>query len=239
MKIVIVYGSPRKGCSYTAAQIFKDEMTRHGDIEFTELFLPKDMPEFCLGCNTCFTYGEEKCPHAKYTLPVIDAMLRADALMFTSPSYVLQASGSMKNFLDHFGHMFMVHRPKAEMFHKKAFIISTAAGAGMRAAIKTIRTSHKFWGVNRIYSAGFALQESDWQRMEEKRRISFESKLKKKARRFYREVASGKKHAPYLFTRILFSVSRIMVKKYSPKDNPSLDNIYWEKMGWLNGKKPF
>lgn len=231
MKVTIIYGSPRKGSSYKAAQLFKDEMLKNGEIEFTEFFLPKDLPEFCHGCMACFTYGRDKCPHAQYTLPILDSMLKADALIFTSPVFVMQTSGAMKNFLDHFGHIFLVHRAEESMFNKKAYILSTTAGAGTKAAIKTIKTSVKFWGVNRVYSSGFALHEVDWQNMKPKRKHKFEAKINKEASKFYKEVESGKKRRPYLMTRIMFSFMRGMIKKY---DNSSLDKQYWQEKNWFN-----
>lgn len=206
-------------------------MLKKGDIVFSKFFLPKDMPEFCCGCMACFSYGREKCPHAKYTLPVLNSMLEADALIFTSPVFVLQASGAIKkNFLDHFGHIFLVHRAEEAMFSKKAFILSNTAGAGTGAAIKTIKTSLKFWGVNRIYSRGFALHEVDWQSMKTKRRERFEGKIKRDASTFFDEVAKGKKHRPYFITKMLFSLMRGMIKKY---DDSSLDKQYWQEKNWF------
>lgn len=230
MKVTIIYGSPRKGSSYKAAQIFKDEMQKKGSIEFTEFFLPKDLPEFCKGCMACFTYGKEKCPHAQYTLPILDSMLSADALIFTTPVFVLQASGAMKNFLDHLGHIFIVHRAEQAMFNKKAFILSTTAGAGTGAAIKTVKTSLKFWGVNRIYSRGFALHEADWDKMNPTRREKFERKLKSDATAFYKETVSGKKRKPYFITWMMFHAIRGMIKKY---DDTSLDKQYWQEKNWF------
>lgn len=230
MKITIIYGSPRKGSSYRAAQIFKEEMLKNGEIEFSEFFLPKDLPEFCCGCMACFTYGRDKCPHCQYTLPILDSMLKSDAFIFTTPVFVLQTSGSMKNFLDHFGHIFLVHRAEELMFSKKAFILSTTAGAGTKAAIKTIKTNLKYWGINRTYSSGFALHEVDWHNMKLKRKNKFETKIQKNASKFYKEVAGGKKHKPYLTTKIMFNLMRGMIKKYN---DDSLDKQYWQEKNWF------
>ena len=238
LKIVIINGSPRKGNTYKATKLFADEMKRYGDIEYTKFFLPKDLPEFCMGCISCFENGEQTCPHSEYTLPILESLLIADAIIFTTPVYVLQSSGAVKSFLDHFGFMFIVHRARPEMFSKKAFIISTTAGAGTKQAMKTISTSLKYWGVNRVYSIGFPLHEVSWDKMKPKRMEKFERKIQSSAKRFYREVSSGKKHAPYLMTRLMFYFIRTLIKGYDNTNSLALDKKYWEEQNWFS-KNPF
>ncbi len=46
MKIVMIYGSPRKGVTYEAVQIVKKELQAQEDVEFTEFQLPQDMPNW-------------------------------------------------------------------------------------------------------------------------------------------------------------------------------------------------
>lgn len=238
MKIVIVHGSPRKGNTYKATELFKEEMQKQGEIEFVDYFLPKDMPEFCCGCMACFLKGEEKCPHANYTIPILEQMVSAHALIFTTPVFVLSLSGCMKSFLDHFAYIFIVHRARTEMFKKKAFIISSTVGAGTKAAIKTISTSLKYWGVNRVYTYSFATFGDEWNNMKVDKKEKIERKLKKKATRFYKEVASGKKHRPYIFIRFMYILSKFILKKYT--DDSSLDKKYWIEKGWYSGvKSPF
>lgn len=231
MKIAVINGSPRKGNTYAITRLFKNEMMNCGEIEFIEFFLPKDLPRFCTGCFNCFTHvdGEYKCPHAEFTIPILNSMLEADALIFTSPVYVLSESGGIKAFLDHYGFIFIVHRARPEMFSKKAYILSTTAGAGTGNAIKTIKTSLQFWGINRVYSSGFSLR-GNWDNMPDKRHSNFETKIKNKARNFYREISSGKRHSPYVKIRIMFYFLRNMIKKY---DIMSSDKQYWLENNWF------
>jgi len=65
-------------------------------------------------------------------------MLNSDALIFTTPVFVLNINGAIKALLEHFGFMFMVHRPRLQMFGKIAYILATTAGARTKTAIKTI-----------------------------------------------------------------------------------------------------
>jgi multimeric flavodoxin WrbA len=238
MKVAVVHGSPRKGNTFKATECFKKEMVKCGEIEFVDVFLPKDLPEFCCGCMTCFFKGGDRCPHAQYTMPILKDLISADALIFTTPVYVLSLSGSMKSFLDHFAYMFIVHRARPEMFGKKAFVLSSTVGAGTTSAMKTIRTSLKFWGVNRVYDYGFKTFGDEWDDMKTKKKTKIERKIGKKAFRFYKEVDSGKRHKPYLYIRLMFSVSKFIMKKFN--DDQSLDKKYWIEQGWYDGSaSPF
>ncbi len=238
MKITIIHGSPRKGNTYAATQVFKEEMTKYGNVEFVEFFMPQDLPEFCKGCMTCYLYGEDKCPHANYTLPILEEMVSSDALIMTTPVFVMRETASIKNFLDHLGYIFIVHRARPEMFSKKAMVISSTVGAGTKDAIKAVSISLKYWGVNRIYSYSFKTFGDNWGVMKEEKKNKITSQIKKKAAKFYHEVASGKRHSPYLLIRLMYRVSRFIIRKYYEDD--SLDCKYWKKMGWYSGdKKPF
>ncbi len=95
---------------------------KYGDVEFTEFFLPKAMPYFC---NGCFNLGEDKCPNAKYVEPIKEGMRETDGLRFSSPVYFMSESAQIKALLDHFGHIYMSHRPMEEMFSKVAMVIYT------------------------------------------------------------------------------------------------------------------
>jgi multimeric flavodoxin WrbA len=232
MKMVIIHGSPRKGNTYSLTQLFKNELLKYGKIEFVEYNMPTDLPEFCCGCMNCFIKGNEYCPHSKYTIPILDSILAADALIVTSPVYVSQVSGSIKNFLDHYAYLFMVHRPNEKMFTKKAFIISTTAGVGTKSVIKTISKSLVSWGINRIYSIGTALLSPEWETIKSKRKSKIEKKVKTKAKQFYKEIISQKHHFPYIYTLMLYYISRLWMKSYD--ENTSLDKRYWMEKGWLN-----
>ncbi|MDR0840057.1 MAG: NAD(P)H-dependent oxidoreductase [Christensenellaceae bacterium] len=230
MKIAVIHGSPRKGNTYKALTLFKDALAGEGDVSFVEFTLPQDLPEFCRGCMSCFLNGEETCPHAAYTLPIAKAMLEADALVFTTPVFALQTSGGMKNFLDHYAHMFIVHRAKKEMFGKKAFILATTLGAGTGAALRTIATSLKFWGVNRIYTRGLALHGM-WADLPPSKQAKLKSKIQAAAKAFNNEVRGGKKRPPYLLTWGMFYMSRMMMRTYD--EASSLDKRYWLENNWF------
>ena len=237
MKICIIHGSPRKGNTYKAVSIFKEELQKCGEVEFIEYFLPKDMPHFCCGCFSCFDKGEDKCPHVKYIQPITDSMRESDGLIFSSPVYVLAESGQIKAFLDHFGYLYMPHRPMEEMFSKVAMVISTTAGAGTGNAIKTISRSLRYWGVKRILKCGFTIFAKNWDDMKQEKQQKFKNTLCKKAKEYYKITLMRKKLSPRLFTRFLFRLMKGMISGY-PDLHP--DKEYWKKKGWIKGiSKPF
>lgn len=124
-----------------------------------------------------------------------------------------------------------------EMFSKVAMVISTAAGAGTKHAMKAIQRSLQFWGVKRIYSCGFNLFAEDWDSMEHKKQHRFEKTLAKKASVFYKSVARREKLHVRVSTRAIFFAMRATISSY---DDGYLDKEYWEQKGWLDGKKrPF
>lgn len=61
MKILMINGTLRQGSSYHIGRMVIEKIAEDGD-EIIELFLPKDMPEFCRGCAVCITESEKKCP---------------------------------------------------------------------------------------------------------------------------------------------------------------------------------
>ena len=231
MKIVVLHGSPRRGNTYKATEIFMDELSNYGDVEFTEFFFPKALPEFCTGCQRCMSNGNEACPHSSFVTPVLDALLGSDALVFTTPHYgACSMSAGMKNLLDHLDFLTMNVFPRAEIFEKKAFIITT--GAGSTAAIKPIKKFLINWGMNRVNACGVRMFTDKWDNMPEKKKIGIENRLKNAANSFYRT----KKKSPYLAAIGMYYMSKFILKKYAGKETNSYK--YWEKMGFIR-KRPF
>ena len=234
MKYCIVYGSPRKKNTYQAVQMVKNKLEQLEPSEFTEFFLPQDFPVSCTGCFTCFMKGEQLCPHRSYVEPIERAMLEADGFIFASPVYVMELSGVMKNCLDHFGYLFMPHRPRREMFGKSAAVISTTAGAGTKYAIDGICRSLSYWGISRIFRCGITMWAGSFEEMEPKRRARMENALEKTAVRLYQSLKQGA-HVS-LKTKVKFLMMKQAVLKFA--QNP-IDQDYWKAQGWAQGETPW
>ena len=171
MKVTLLHGQNHRQSSWHAAHLLLEQLpveTLH------EFYLPKDMPHFCCGCYRCMELGEDFCPHTAYMAPIMKAMKEADLLIFTTPTYCLRTSGSMKAFLDHCFLNFVVHRPLPSMYDKQAVILASGAGSGMKKAAKDIRTSLTGWGISHISCYGFRSKATTWEAVPEsiKRRLT-------------------------------------------------------------------
>ena len=228
MKIVIINGVNHKGSTYTITHKLVDKL--NGEIK--EFFLPRDFDEFCLGCTTCFKKDENLCPHRDKLKPIEDALIWADLIILDSPVYVYHASGQMKALLDHFGYMWMVHRPNETMFKKQALVISTAAGAGMKSCIKDMSDSLFFFGVAKRYEFGLAVQATSYDGISDKKKKIIEKKTTKIAKKILKNNGKVK---PGIKTKGFFFIMRMLQKKGW---NPS-DVSYWESKGWTKKNRPW
>lgn len=226
MKVAIFHGSPRKGNTYKATEIFLDELQKNADVQCVEFFLPESMPEFCTGCQICFSHSYEKCPHSEYVTKIFDTIIDSEALVFATPHYGASTmTSSMKNLLDHLDFLTFTVTPRRELFTKKAFIITTATGS--TAAIKPIKKYLKYWGVNRVYSLGLRMFTDKWSKLTKQKQDKFERKLRKAANRFY----SAKTKYPYISAIFMYHMSKFILKKYVGED--AYPYKYWQENGYF------
>ena len=228
MKITIIHGQNHKGSTYNIAHELAEKLNG----EITEFFLPKDFGEFCLGCGTCFTTSEKKCPHYEKTQPLTAAIDAADVLIFDSPVYVYHVTGSMKAFLDHYGYRWMVHSPEESMFKKQAVCITTAAGAGLSSTLKDMKDSLYFWGVAKIYKYGTAVAALNWNGVSDKKRKSIDKATTKLAKKILRKNGKVK---PGLKTKAFFFLMHILQRNGITEK----DRLYWKEKGWTGNKRPW
>ena len=228
MKIVLISGQNHKGSTYHIARQVADKVG--GEIK--EFFLPRDFDAFCVGCTTCFLRDEKKCPHYEKLLPLTVAMLEADLIILASPVYVYHVTGSMKAFLDHYGYMWMVHRPDESMFRKQALCVATAAGAGMKSTVKDMADSLFFWGVPKSYKLGFAVAATSWNGISDKKKKQIEKAMDVTARKILKNNGKVK---PGIKTKAFFSLMRLLQKKGWNE----ADVKYWNEKGWNGKNRPW
>lgn len=163
------------------------------------------MPKFCNGCKICFFKSELLCLHSEYVMPIWNAILDADLLVFAYPVYVLRAQGQMKTLLDHFACHWMVHRPDSKMFNKRAVIITQSIGSPNNSAQKDVATSLTWMGVSDIKKIGFGtFGEIKWNEIEDKRRLNIEEKLRKASKNYL----GNKKVSKNIKVRLYFKMAR-------------------------------
>lgn len=92
----MIHGSGRKGNTDITLEFIKQTMSELGDVIYTNIYLPKDLPYFCTGYMAwLFTgdYAGENCPHKKYTHLILEKLLEADAIVIGYPNYALGETG--------------------------------------------------------------------------------------------------------------------------------------------------
>ena len=237
MKITVINGTEKHGITYRLKEMFLEPF--RGKAEITEFYLPKDGPGYCVGCITCFGKGEKFCKDAACIQKIEKALLEADLLVFTSPSYVMHPTGAMKAMLDHFGYRWMPHRPAKEMFGKRAVIITQALGAGEGSTAKDIKDSLSWWGISYIKICKFKLMgDVVWDRLSEKKRRQMTNGIAKMAKKFA-AIDYSKKAGTSLITKAKFYIVRQMQTGLG-KDNPEYTDFkYWKANGWLGSVRPW
>ena len=229
MKITVIIGTEVKGVTYNMKEHFLHTL-RPGN-EVTEFVLPRDMPYFCCGCKTCFTKSERHCPHASSVIPIWNAMIETDLLVFAAPVYVMRTPGQMKALLDHFGCHRMVHRLEAAMFTKRAVIITNSIGAPNTAAQKDIATSLTWLGVSHIRTFGVGLMEGViWDELSDTRRENIKRRLTRLAGKCARPVTVRKNMQVRLFWSMTKAMHKGLLKK---EEGISADNQHWIDNGWI------
>ena len=139
--------------------------------------------------------------------------------------------GSMKSLFDHIDFLVLTVSPRAEMFEKKAYVITT--GAGSTAAIKPIKSFLKHCGINRVYSLGFRMLTNAWDKMPETKQARYEKRLRRSAQMFFK----AKKGRPYLSTLFFYYIVKfIIMRRFVGEGNYPYE--YWKEKGYF-AKRPF
>ena len=228
MRITLIHGQNHMGSTYHIGRLLAEQF-ENSDIQ--EFFLPKDLNHFCVGCYKCID-NDEDCPFYTEKNRIMQAVEDADLLIFTTPTYCMRASASMKAFIDLTFTYWMSHRPRKCMFSKKAVVISTAAGSGAKSAIKDISNTLFYWGVPYIKEYGITVQAMNWEQVSEKKKQKINANIVKLAN----TIQKSKIHVG-IKTRFMFIMMRMMQLNNfgsSPKEKE-----YWNENGWLGKKRPW
>lgn len=230
MKIVMLNGQNHKGSSYHIGQMIADSI--EGENEITEFFFPKDLNHFCAGCYRCIE-DFSACPYHQEKKKIIDAIDAADVLVVTTPTYCMHMSAPLKSFFDLTFDLWMAHRPMESMFKKKAVIVSTAAGTGVKSAMKDVEDCLFFLGVPEIYKCGMAVQAMNWDGVAPEKK----EKLGKMTAKLAQKLSRKRPAAVGIKMRFMFKMMG-MIQKKGWNSSP-VETQYWKEKGWLDGKKPW
>lgn len=230
MKIVLIHGQSHRGSTWNVANILLQEL--EGEKEVGEFFLPRDLNHFCLGCFRCLE-GREMCPFWEEKRLLDRAVREADLLIFTTTNYCMMPSAPMKAFLDLNFVNWMAHKPYEEMFHKRAVVISTAAGAGAGKAAALVADNLENWGIPKVLTYGVSVNAMGFHMISEKKK----EKIKKDMSRLARKLSSHKKVKAGIRLRFRFWFYGSLQKANWGASQSEKE--YWKNKGWLTGTKPW
>ena len=234
MKIIVIHGQGHKGVTYGITSEVLKNLCREEDT-VTEFFLPKDGPDFCYGCFTCFMKGEENCPSADKVQPIAKAMEESDIIILDSPNYVMEMSGSMKNLMDHLAYRWITHRPHASMFKKTGIVICSSAGAPPITPVKSMAKQLRWMGVPKVYKLGMICMAAPGEDLKPKIKVN----MQKKAGKIAAKARKTAMHAhPGIREKMEFKIFRNMQSSPDAAWNP-MDRDWWVNQGWTKDVKPW
>lgn len=222
--------SKSTGSTHTIAVMLLDEIRKiKSDSEINQFVVADFQP--CIGCFSCFSKGEESCPHYESVHPIISAIEKSDIVILDSPTYCLGISGAMKSFLDHLGYRWFAHRPHPSMASKTGIAISTTASMGARRVTKALKAHFFGWSAAKYYLLSFAVMGTGWDEVKEGKKRKIIRAVKKTARKVVRRSPRAKRS---LYLKFILSVMKIVQKK---NDWFPLDRAWWQEHGWIKSDK--
>jgi multimeric flavodoxin WrbA len=99
-KVIVISASPRKGGN---SDILCDEFIKgaqESGHEAEKIFLREKEIKFCTGCGYCTTNEYTECATNDDMAGILEKMLVADVIVFSTPIYFYSMSGQMKTFID-------------------------------------------------------------------------------------------------------------------------------------------
>ncbi len=232
MEITVIHGQVHKGSTYHISSSLLKKLADE-DTVVHEYFLPKDGPDFCVGCFNCIYQGENKCLGAVSVQEIVKSMCLSQAIIIDSPTYCFEMSGQLKTLFDHMGYMWMSHRPRREMFDKIGIAVTTASGAGTKNITKSIARQLFWWGVPKTYRLGINVSASSWKEVPEKIKRKIELKTGALASEVKGHIGKVK---PGFKTKFLFNVMR---KMHLSNTWNMLDKQHWSDNKWLESERPW
>lgn len=232
MDITIIHGQAHKGSTYHITDMIKENLSGD-DAVIHEYFMIKDTPDFCVGCFKCISKGEQNCPHANKVQEIVSSMINSEIIIIDSPTYCFEMTGQLKTLLDHFGYMWMSHRPRKEMFNKVGIAVSTAAGAGSKRVVKSIEKQMFWWGIPKIYTMPINVSAMNWDGVSDKIKAKISNNIKTTTQDIKNNIDNIK---PSIKTKALFNIMR---KMHTGNNWNLTDRSYWDNNDWLGSTRPW
>jgi multimeric flavodoxin WrbA len=222
-RVTAFVGSARKKHTYSAVREFLERLEARGSVEYEIVPLSDYRIETCRGCKLCFEKGEEFCPLKDDRDVLLEKIMASDGVVFASPNYSFQVSGTMKTFLDRLG--FLFHRPR---FHRKTFTSIVVQGVyGGRKIVKYLGFVGRGLGFDVVKGSCSTAFEP----MTEKEQCKRDKTLARQSKRFHARLIGSRDHVPTLFELMIFRMSRQSIRL--TLDDSYLDYTYYSDNGWF------
>ena len=224
--IITAIHSKSTGSTHAIAQMLIEEIKKiRSNAEINQFVVAGFQP--CAGCFTCFSKGEEFCPHYESAHPIISSIEQSDVVILDSPTYCMGISGAMKSFLDHMCYRWFAHRPHPSMATKIGVAISTTGGVGAKGVTKALKSQFFGWSAAKYYSLSFAVMGRSWDEIKESRKKEIIRAVRKTARKVAEKSSKAKRS---LYLRFILTAMRIVQKQ---NDWFPLDKAWWQEQGWI------
>ena len=223
MKVTAILGTPRKkGDCFSTIKMIEKSFNKVEETQIEYIFLSNLELGFCKSCHLCYTKGEEYCPNLSVTSELLNKMMESDIVIFASPVYEQHVTALMKNFYDNFA--FMFHRPR--FFEKKAILVSSTGGSGLKETLDYMKMCAIGWGFQIAGVVGVCGPTL-------KRDSVYREEVQRKIDSLVEKVCCNKKAAsPSLFQIAMFRAMQLKAQKSSEKKN--IEYEYWQERGWFH-----
>lgn len=222
-KVIAIMGSPRKGRTFEAVDIFEKRLKELGNIDFEYIFLKDVNLKECRGCGLCLEKGEEFCPIEDDRAEIFAKMIEADGVIFATPVYSLQVTAQLKKMLDRLAYVF--HRPC--FFHKSFMPVVTQGIYGMESVLKYLDEVGRLWGFRVCPGLGLTVL---WEKPLPSDFNKINDEAEKAAKRFYDSLTAISDPVPSLKEVIMFRSVRAF---HSIAAGFPRDHLYYKEQGWL------
>ena len=211
MKVIAINSSRRNKNTYSLIMQVKKILEKY-QIQMEIINLHDFKLNYCLGCENCIINNH--CPINDDYQKIIDKIIKADGVIFSSPVYLKNVSGILKVLFDRSCSLY--HRP---IFYKKpSLVIATTKGSGLKntlAYLKSISTQLGFIYCGKIGRSIFTMKNN----IKEKEVKKFINYLK----------SDSSIHQPSLNEIINLNIQKVL-----SKCSIKLDHQYWNDKNWYH-----
>ncbi len=207
-KVIALHASRRKMNTFKLLQQLQQELAGH-NVEVEVLSLYDYKLNDCIGCEKCILRGE--CIHQDDAQMLMDKMEGADGIILSSPVYLKQVSGKLKDFIDRTCKWY--HRPV--LYGKPVICVATTKGSGLKSTLSYLQSVAIQWGAIPAGRIGRTIRNMD------------SVVTQKELSEFIRLLNAPQKYRPSLSILIEFEVQKALAKYLG-----GLDAGYWKEKGW-------